>query len=67
MVSRIRTCAPSEVAELLPGALAGEYVLAPVPDRTAQQALRVDEPLEAADVAVVVTSSGSTGTPKGVL
>lgn len=67
VVSRIRTCAPSEVAELLPGALAGEYVLAPVPDRTAQQALRVDEPLEAADVAVVVTSSGSTGTPKGVL
>lgn len=64
-----------EHADLWPAvcqALTGGRPVVPLPDdpasaaRTAAMA-RVDEPLEASDIAVLVATSGSTGTPKGVL
>lgn len=67
MANPIRVCAPWEVAGLLPGALAGDYVLAPVPDGAAASLLRPTEPVPEPEVAVIVTTSGSTGSPKGVL
>lgn len=55
------------MADLLPGALAGEYVLAPVLDESALRMLRPTEPVEEPDVAVIVSTSGSSGSPKGVM
>ena len=52
---------------MLPGALAGDYVLAPVLDEVTARLLRPTEPVPGPDVAVIVTTSGSTGYPKGVL
>ena len=52
---------------MLPGALAGDYVLAPVLDEVTARMLRPTEPVPEPDVAVIVTTSGSTGYPKGVL
>jgi O-succinylbenzoic acid--CoA ligase len=58
--------------EPLAAALSGSGpALVPVPDGPAGAAVtemaRLDEPLEVADVALVVPTSGSTGVPKGAL
>ncbi len=53
---------------MLPGALAGEYLLAPVADRATAELLQSRSAVvELDDGGVLVTTSGSTGTPKGVL
>ncbi len=66
MAGPLLCCAPAEVVELLPGALAGNYLLAPVPDaRTAELLRRTDAPPSTA--AVLICTSGSTGRPKQVL
>lgn len=52
---------------LLPGALAGEYVLAPAPDAATVSLLNPQLPVEEADAGVIITTSGSTGTPKAVV
>lgn len=70
----LRVCRPDEVPSLLPRALDGEFVLAPVPvDAPAsvrkaivsmlQPAVPVTEP----GAAVVLATSGSSGEPKGVV
>jgi len=56
-----------EVPELLGGALAGEYVLAPCPDAATRAMLQPELPMTEPDAAVVVATSGSTGRPKGVV
>ncbi|WP_203568706.1 AMP-binding protein [Aestuariimicrobium ganziense] len=61
----LRTCPPEEIASLLPGALAGEYCLAPLPSGTSSDHLDPTDPL-VQTAAVVVSTSGSTGRPKGV-
>jgi len=63
----VRVCHPDDVASLLPEALAGEFVLAPVADDAALGAVRPDEPVTEPDAALIVTTSGSTGRPKGVV
>lgn len=67
MASGPRICSPEQVADLLPGALAGGYVLAPAVDPEAVRRLRPDLPVTEATAGVVVTTSGSTGTPKQVV
>ena len=63
----LRSCRPDQVEALLPGALAGEFVLAPVPDAATAALLRPAAPVTEPDAAVVVVTSGSTGTPKAVV
>lgn len=67
MATRLRVCAPGEAATLLPGALAGDYALAPVPDAASARCLRPELPVTEADAGVVLATSGSTGSPKGVV
>lgn len=71
--SRSLRALPADPAELLPALASaldgtGPAVL-PLPPEPARvlAALRPDEPLESAEVALVVPTSGSTGAPKGVL
>ena len=62
-------CPAAEVSTLLPEALSGRRVLAPVgesPDVTLAM-LRPEVDVEFADAAAIVATSGSTGTPKGVV
>ena len=70
MTVRPTPCDPDDLPDLLPRALAGELVVAPV-DPAAGGAtlamLRPDEPVVEPDAALVVATSGSTGTPKGVV
>lgn len=66
---KLTTCKADEVPGLLPDALAGRRVLAPVgehPERTLAM-LRPELPVTEPDAAVVVSTSGSTGVPKGVV
>ncbi len=67
MTARLRLCEPSEIARLLPRALAGEVVLAPVADDATAQLIDASMPVTEPDAAVIVTTSGSTGTPKQVV
>lgn len=67
MTARLRLCEPSEIARLLPRALAGEVVLAPVADDATAQLIDTSMPVTEPDAAVIVTTSGSTGTPKQVV
>ncbi|MDA8440725.1 MAG: AMP-binding protein [Propionibacterium sp.] len=63
-------CDPAELPALLPRALAGDLVLAPVDPASAAPTLRMlrpDEPVTEPDAALIVATSGSTGTPKGVV
>lgn len=66
----LTTCDPAELGALLPSALAGEAVLAPV-DPAASEAtlamLRPEVAVAEPGAALVVATSGSTGTPKGVV
>lgn len=62
-------CRADQVPTLLPDALAGRLVLAPLgddPERTLAM-LRPELPVEEEDAAAVVTTSGSSGVPKGVV
>lgn len=66
------TASGADVWRLLPGAMAGRFVLAPLPDDPEAAArtlamLRLDEPVLEPDAAVIVASSGSTGAPKGAV
>lgn len=66
------TASGADVWRLLPGAMAGRFVLAPLPDDPEAAArtvamLRLDEPVLEPGAAVIVASSGSTGEPKGVV
>lgn len=63
----IKCCAPDEVARLLPRALTGEFVLAPVGDEKTAALLAADQPVTEPDAAVIVATSGSTGRPKFVV
>lgn len=67
MASRVRLCDPDEVARLLPAALDGEFVLAPVADRRTAELIDPSVPVSEPDAAVIVTTSGSTGNPKQVV
>lgn len=63
----MRACRPGEVAALLPGALSGQYVLAPVADAVTMRALRLELPVTEVDAGVAIATSGSTGSPKVVM
>lgn len=65
----LRPCTPDEVPSLLPEALAGRTVLAPVApgDQRTLAMLRPELPVTEPDAAVVVATSGSSGRPKGVV
>lgn len=65
---RITVCEAADVPRLLPDALAGRFVLAPVGvGKDAElEMLRPDIP-EDSGAAVIVATSGSTGHPKGVM
>ena len=67
VATRLRICQPDETARLLPGALAGDYVLAPVAELSTARLLSPDVPVTEAGAAVVLTTSGSTGSPKAVV
>ncbi|GAA1392367.1 AMP-binding protein [Luteococcus peritonei] len=62
-------CRPQELADLLPEALAGRRVLAPLgPEAERELAmLRPELPVAEPGAAVVVSTSGSTGAPKGAV
>lgn len=67
---QITVCQPRELADLLPNALVGRCVLAPVDPAAAAATLamiRPDEPVQEEGAALVVATSGSTGSPKGVV
>lgn len=61
----LRPCPPDEIAELLPGALDGRWIVAPLAPGHSGAHLDADDPI-LARAAVVVSTSGSTGAPKGV-
>lgn len=63
----LRTCSPSDIGRLLPGALAGEYALAPVSDAATAALFAGVSNVDVPRAAVVVATSGSTGTPKAVV
>lgn len=62
-------CSPSEVASLVPDALAGRAVIAPVGEQadSTLAMLRPEVDVEFDGAAAIVATSGSTGTPKGVV
>lgn len=67
--TQLRICSATELPGLLPDALAGRLVLAPVgenPEQTLAM-LRPELPVVEPDAAVVVATSGSSGLPKGVV
>ena len=67
MASRLQLCDPRDAGRLLPRALDGEFVLAPVADDRAAQLIDAAVPVTEPDAAVIVTTSGSTGDPKQVV
>lgn len=67
MPGTLHLCRPDQVEALLGAALAGDFVLAPVPDEATAALLRADLPVTEPDAAVIVMTSGSTGRPKAVV
>lgn len=63
----MRLCDPDDVGRLLPRALNGEFVLAPVAGERTARLIDARVPVTEPDAAVIVTTSGSTGNPKQVV